>query len=119
MAEALRFIHEPIYETLPPAITNKFSNFNDTSKCTWKLYIPTMTIVPETEYISKSIVHHSLHLYKLLPSTVRTWTLKNSISLFMNILDLTGTSKQSHTNKNFNTLTGVRYNVQYGPFGTH
>ena len=71
MAEDLKFIRKPIYETLPPAVTNLFSNFNDTSICIRNFYIPRMKVIPNSEYLSKSIIHCLLHLYRLLPATIR------------------------------------------------
>ena len=72
ITESLKFIHKPIYETIPPAITNLFSNFHNRPLNTRNLYIPHMIIKPNTEYLSKSVIHRSLHLYRLLPESIRS-----------------------------------------------
>ena len=70
IAETLKYIHKPIYETLPLAITSLFTTPSDRSDLAQTLQIPRMKIPPNTEYLSKSVIYHSLHLYRLLPLSI-------------------------------------------------
>ena len=71
ISESLKLIHKPVYEMLPPAITEKFSNFENRPKVTRKLYLPILKIKPNSEYLSKSVMQRSVHLYRLLPENYR------------------------------------------------
>ena len=72
IAESLKLIHRPVFETFPPAITSMFSNFDDINKITRKLYLPKLKVKPKSEYLAKSIMHCSVHLYRLIPEHYRS-----------------------------------------------
>ena len=70
ITETLKFIHKPIFENLPPAITNLFSNSQNRPIHPQNLHIPSMEIKPNSEYLSKTLLHCSLHLYRLSPEAI-------------------------------------------------
>ena len=62
-SESLKFLHRPIFENFPKAITQLFNISLERSELARSTRIPRMIINSNSEYLTNSIIYRTLYMY--------------------------------------------------------
>ena len=70
ISETIRFIHKPIYEDTPKAITNIFNISLKRSNLARSNRVPKMKILNKSDFSIKSVLHKATYIYSILPDSI-------------------------------------------------